>query len=88
MRHSHSSAARGTPRVAVPIHAPGPPDAPDAPSQWVICGGAIREAVGGRVSCPLQGRAVALGECIGCHCLVTHSGERDPLTDCVLPAVS
>lgn len=85
MRHSHSSAPHGTPRAAVPIHARG---ALDAPSQWVVCGGAIREAIGGRVNCPLQGTAVALGECIGCHCLVTHSGERDPLTDCVLPEIS
>lgn len=85
MRQLSPSSDRGTRRVAVPIEAPG---APEAPGQWVVCGGAIREATGGRVDCPLQGRAVALGECIGCHCLVTHSAERDPLTDCAIGEIS
>jgi hypothetical protein len=85
MRHAHSSAARASHRVAVPIDIPNPPD---AAGQWVVCGGAIREVTDGRVICPLQGRAVALGECLGCHCLVTHSGERDPLTDCVIGEIS
>ena len=85
MRHSHTSAAPPTHRVAVPIDVPS---ALESPGQWVICGGAVRETIDGRVACPLQGTAVALGECIGCHCLVTHSGERDPLTDCVLPEIS
>lgn len=85
MRQSHSSAPHTSKRVAVPIGAPAPPD---AAGQWVVCGGAIREVTGGRLTCPLQGTAVALGECLGCHCLVTHSGERDPLTDCAIPEVS
>jgi hypothetical protein len=53
-----------------------------------VCGGAFREAPGGLVACPLQGTPVALGECLGCHCLVTHSGERDPMTDCAIPEIS
>lgn len=85
MRHSQPSAARASRRVALPIERASEPE---APGQWVVCGGAVREATDGRVICPLQGTAVALGECIGCHCLVTHSGERDPLTDCVLPEIS
>ena len=85
MRHSHSSAARTGNRVAVPIDSSTPPD---VAGQWVVCGGAIREVTDGRVTCPLQGTPVALGECIGCHCLVTHSGERDPLTDCVIGEIS
>lgn len=85
MPQSHSSAARSGHRVALPIDAPS---APDALGQWVVCGGAIREVTDGRVACPLQGTAVALGECIGCHCLVTHSGERDPRTDCAIGEIS
>lgn len=85
MPHSHSSAASADHRVAVPIDVSS---APDALGQWVVCGGAIREVTDGRVSCPLQGTAVALGECIGCHCLVTHSGERDPRTDCAIGEIS
>lgn len=85
MPHSHPSAARATRRVGPPIDAPS---APDALGQWVVCGGAIREVTNGQVACPLQGTAVALGECLGCHCLVTHSGERDPLTDCAIPEIS
>ena len=85
MRQLPPSADRATRRVALPIEAPS---APEAPGQWVVCGGAIREATGGRVECPLQGTAVALGECIGCHCLVTHSGERDPRTDCAIGEIS
>lgn len=85
MRSSHSAAARTTHRVALPI---GQPRAAVAPGQWVVCGGAFREAPGGLVACPLQGTPVALGECLGCHCLVTHSGERDPMTDCAIPELS
>lgn len=85
MRHSHSSAANTSHRVAVPMDMPS---AQDALGQWIVCGGAIREVTDGRVTCPLQGTAVALGECLGCHCLVTHSGERDPLTDCAIPEIS
>jgi hypothetical protein len=84
VRSSHS-AAHTTHHVALPIGLPSPPD---APGQWVVCGGAFREAPGGRVACPLQGTAIAIGECLGCHCLVTHSGERDPLTDCAIPELS
>jgi hypothetical protein len=83
--HSHSSAARASRRVALPIDVPS---APDPLGQWVVCGGAIREVTDGRVTCPLQGTAVALGECIGCHCLVTLSGERDPRTDCAIGEIS
>lgn len=85
MRHAHPSMVRVTRRVAVSIEVPG---AADAPGQWVVCGGAIREVTKGTVVCPLQGTAVTIGECLGCHCLVTHSGERDPLTDCALPELS
>ena len=85
MRHPHPSAPGASHRVAVPIDVPS---APDPLGQWVVCGGAIREVTDGRVACPLQGTAVSLGECLGCHCLVTHSGERDPLTDCALPDIS
>lgn len=85
MRRPHPSTTRPSHRVAVPIDVPSPPE---APGQWVMCGGAIRDATDGRVSCPLYGTAVMLGECIGCHCLVTHSGERDPLTDCAIGEIS
>lgn len=85
MRHSPRSATRVSHRAALPIDAQG---ALEAPGQWIVCGGAIREATAGRVACPLQGTAVTLGECLGCHCLVTHSGERDPLTDCVIGEIS
>lgn len=85
MRHAHSSTVRARHRVAVPMDIP---DAPDPPGQWVVCGGAIREVTDGGVVCPLQATAVTIGECLGCHCLVTHSGERDPLTDCALPELS
>ena len=85
MRHAHSSMVRSSHRVALSIDVPG---APDGPGQWVVCGGAIREVTDGAVVCPLQGTAVTIGECLGCHCLVTHSGERDPMTDCVLPDLS
>ncbi|MGZ8564023.1 MAG: hypothetical protein ACXWWU_10440 [Candidatus Limnocylindria bacterium] len=85
MPHSHSSAPRVGHRVALPIDVPG---APDPLGQWVVCGGAIREVTDGRVTCPLQGTAVALGECIGCHCLVTLSGERDRQTDCAIGDIS
>lgn len=82
MRHAHPSTVRASHRVAVPIEVPGAA----APGQWLVCGGAIREVTsGGRVVCPLHGAAVTIGECLGCHCLVTHSGERDPMTDCALP---
>lgn len=84
MRHPHPSAARASRRVAVPI---GMPSTPEPSGQWVVCGGAVREVAGGRVACPLQGTAVTLGECLGCHCLVTHSGERDPRTDCAIPEI-
>lgn len=85
MRRLPPFAERATRRVALPIEVPS---APEAPAQWVVCGGAIREATGGRVACPLQGAPVALGECFGCHCLVTHSGERDPRTDCAVGEIS
>ncbi len=85
MRHSHPSADQVSRRVALPIDAPS---ASDAPGQWVVCGGAIREVTDGKVICPLSGTPTSLGECIGCHCLVTHSGERDPLTDCAIPEIS
>lgn len=84
MRHSSPSAPRATRRVALPIDSAALAE----PGQWVVCGGAVRDATGGRVTCPLQGRAVTLGECIGCHCLMTHSGERDPLTDCAIGEIS
>lgn len=85
MRHVSPSADRASHRVALPIEAPS---APEAPGQWVVCGGALREAPGGQVACPLQATPVAIGECLGCHCLVTHAGERDPMTDCVIPEIS
>lgn len=85
MRHAHSLKVRARHRVAVSIEVPG---APDAPGEWVACGGAIREVTDGTVACPLHGTAVTIGECLGCHCLVTHSGERDPQTDCALPELS
>ena len=85
MRHSHPSTAHPGQRLALPIDVTG---GRDTAAQWVVCGGATREATGGRVACPMQGVAVTLGECLGCHCLVTHSGERDPLTDCAMPEIS
>lgn len=84
MRHAHPSMARAR-RAAVSIEVR---DAPDAPGQWVVCGGAIREVTNGMVLCPLHGTPVTIGDCLGCHCLVTHSGERDPVTDCALPDLS
>jgi hypothetical protein len=85
VRTSLPVAVRTTHRIALPIALPS---APEAPGQWVVCGGAFREASGGRVACPLQGTPVAIGECLGCHCLVTHSGERDPGTDCATTELS
>jgi hypothetical protein len=85
VRHSQSSGVGTSHRVALPIDLPS---APDPLGQWVVCGGGIREVTGGRVTCPLNGTAVALGECLGCHCLVTHSGERDPLDDCAIGEIS
>lgn len=85
MRSSYPAPARTTHRGALPI---GQPSAPVAPGQWVVCGGALREAPGGQVACPLQATPVAIAECLGCHCLVTHAGERDPMTDCAIPEIS
>lgn len=85
MLHAHPSTLRASRRMAVSIESAGPFD---APGQWVVCGGAVREVTNGDIVCPLQGTAVTVGDCLGCHCLVTHSGERDPLTDCALPDLS
>jgi hypothetical protein len=84
VRHAHPSTPRAGRRVALPIEVAGA----EASGEWVVCGGAIREVTSGVIVCPLQGFAVTIGDCLGCHCLVTHSGERDPMDDCVLPEVS
>jgi hypothetical protein len=65
-----------------------PPETHRASRATRHASGHIREVTNGTVACPLQGTAVTIGECLGCHCLVTHAGERDPLTDCALPELS
>lgn len=85
MRSPHPATFQANRRVPLPIEMPSPSA---APGQWVVCGGGIREVSDGRISCPLSGTAVALGECLGCHCLVTHSGERDPQSDCAIGEIS
>ena len=48
---------------------------------WIVCLGDSREALGGMVTCPQNGRT-PLAECLDCHLLETVARERDPRIAC------
>lgn len=54
--------------------------------QWLVCMGSARDVRHGRLTCPLRSEEVDVSGCRSCHLLVTIAGEREPETDCVLPA--
>ena len=52
-----------------------------AGDSWIVCAGHTRDVIDERVICPRLG-SVTLGDCLGCHLLVTVARERDVRRGC------
>jgi hypothetical protein len=59
---------------------------PDTTSEWIVCHRATRDVRGGRVVCPLSGRATPIARCLECHHLTAVWNDRDLDSPCATVA--